>query len=87
MSKSELILFRVVPALCLTSAEVRALTAEDVGLLRELGADDVMLDDLRRVAQVAGQVMRLDFDTKTVTVGAPAQVTPSAKTAPRVTVN
>lgn len=56
--------------LSVTAAEARTLSDEDVAALRELGATDALLDDLRGQAQQAppGRVFSLDFERQAVTI-------------------
>ena len=50
----------IYPVLVLSSEEVRALAPGDVALLRELGVDDALLEELRTLAQVPGRALRVD---------------------------
>jgi hypothetical protein len=58
----------IFPILTLTSADVRAFTAADVAELRDLGATDGMLDELRELARVPDRRLRLDFELRTVAI-------------------
>lgn len=83
MAKDALIVFHVVPTVYLTSAEVRALSADDDALLGELGASAAMLAQLRVCARVDGRRMRLDFDAKSVTIEGAAGPRNGAAARPR----
>lgn len=59
----------IVVLLDITAAEAATLSVDDVAALRELGATDPMLDDLRaQAAHAPGRVFELDFEAQRVTV-------------------
>ena len=58
----------ILPTLDLSSDEVNTLTAEDVALLRELGAGEPLLERLRELARTPGRCLRIDFAQQEVTM-------------------
>jgi len=61
----------VLPTLYLTSEEANTLTADDVELLREIGAGEAIFDQLRELAREPGRRLRLDFEQQTVAIEDP----------------
>lgn len=61
--------------LSITAAEATTLSDDDVAALKELGATDALLDDLRARAQQAApdRIFELDFEQQTVSVEAVAE--------------